>query len=111
MLGRFYAGLCRLEMWLASALLMAIATLVFVSAVARTLRHPLNWAVDISMLLFAWLVFIGGDIVVRETNLISVDLFQRLLPPLWRRVLQTAFLLLMMGFLAVLIRYGVPLLI
>ena len=111
MLKRFYSGLCRLEMWLASALLMAIASLVFVSAIARTVRSPLNWAVDTSMLLFAWLVFIGGDIVVRETGLISVDMFQKLLPPLWSRILRIAFLLMMMAFLAVLIRYGVPLLI
>jgi TRAP-type C4-dicarboxylate transport system permease small subunit len=89
---------------------MAISSLVFISAIARTLRHPLNWAVDISMLLFAWLVFLGGDIVIRETNLISVDMLQRLLPPAARKALQTMFLLMMMGFLAVLVVYGIPLL-
>lgn len=110
---RAYARFCRFEMWLASALLIAIATLVFVSAIARFkfINHPINWAVDISMLLFAWLVFIGGDIVVRETNLVCVDVLVGFFPPAARKALMTFFYILMLVFLAVLVRYGVPLLI
>lgn len=111
MIKRIYAAFCRFEMWAAATLLMAIATLVFVSAIARTIRHPLNWAVDISMLFFAWLVFIGGDIVVRETNLISVDILLRLFPAGVRKALQILFYLMMIAFLVVLVRYGIPLLI
>ncbi len=108
-----YAKFCWLEKWLAAGLLMAIATLVFVSAVARFkyINHPLNWAVDISMLFFAWLVFLGGDIVVRETNLISVDILVNHLPAGLRKFLKVFFLFAMILFLAVLVRYGVPLLI
>ncbi len=106
-----YQKFCTFEMWLAATLLMAISTLVFVSAIARTLRHPLNWAVDISMLLFAWLVFLGGDIVIRETSLISVDLFQKLLHPAIRKTLQILFYLAMILFLVILVRYGIPLLV
>ncbi len=111
MIKSLYQKFCVFEMWFAATLLMAISTLVFVSAIARTLRHPLNWAVDISMLLFAWLVFLGGDIVIRETNLISVDLFQKLLHPALRKALQIIFYLMMILFLVILVRYGVPLLI
>ncbi|MDR1533720.1 MAG: TRAP transporter small permease [Planctomycetota bacterium] len=110
MVKSIYRKFCRIELWVAAALLMAIATLVFVSAIARTLRHPLNWTVDFSMFLFAWLVFLGGDIVVRETELISVNIFQNWLSPPRRKVLQAVFLVLMIAFLAVLVRYGVPLL-
>ncbi len=111
MITSLYRKFCVFEMWLAATLLMAISTLVFVSAIARTLRHPLNWAVDISMLLFAWLVFLGGDIVIRETTLISVDLFQKLLHPALRKTLQIVFYLMMILFLVILVRYGIPLLI
>ncbi len=106
-----YRKFCVFEMWFAATLLMAISTLVFVSAIARTLRHPLNWAVDISMLLFAWLVFLGGDIVIRETSLISVDLFQKMLRPALRKGLQVIFYLMMILFLLILVRYGIPLLV
>ena len=111
MITSLYRKFCVFEMWFAATLLMAISTLVFVSAIARTLRHPLNWAVDISMLLFAWLVFLGGDIVIRETTLISVDLFQKLLHPALRKTLQIVFYLMMILFLVILVRYGIPLLI
>jgi TRAP-type C4-dicarboxylate transport system permease small subunit len=110
-LNAIYDKFCRIERWVAAFLLMAIATLVFLSALARTIGHPLNWAVDISVLFFAWLVFIGGDIVVRESNLISVDLFFNLFPPRIRKTLRVIFYLAMIGFLIILVRYGVPLLI
>lgn len=105
-----YRRFCQFEMLVAATLLMFISGLVFVSAIARTLRSPLNWAVDISMLLFAWLVFLGGDIVIRETNLISVDVFQKMLSPALRKGLQALFYIAMIVFLVILVRYGIPLL-
>jgi TRAP-type C4-dicarboxylate transport system permease small subunit len=106
-----YGAFCVFERWLTAILLLAIAVLVFVSAIARTYGHPLNWAVDISMLIFAWMVFLGGDVVIRETNLISVDLFQNMLPAAFRKWLNIVFYLMMIVFLLILVRYGVPLLI
>ena len=106
-----YGVFCVFERWLTAILLLAIAVMVFVSTIARALGHPLNWAVDISMLIFAWMVFLGGDVVVRETNLISVDLFQNMLPPAFRKWLNIAFSLAMIVFLLILVRYGIPLLI
>ncbi|MDR2390389.1 MAG: TRAP transporter small permease subunit [Planctomycetota bacterium] len=108
---RAYGVFCVFERWLTAILLLAIALLVFLSAIARTLGHPLNWAVDISMLIFAWMVFLGGDVVIRETNLISVDLFQNMLPPAFRKWLNVVFYLMMIVFLLILVRYGIPLLI
>ncbi|MCD8141417.1 MAG: TRAP transporter small permease subunit [Planctomycetaceae bacterium] len=107
---RFYAAFGRFELYLVAAILLAISTLMFVSALARTIGHPLNWAVDISMLLFAWMVFVGGDIVIRETNLISVDMFLNKMPRWLRTTLLFLFYILMLAFLVVLVRYGVPLL-
>lgn len=106
---RVYAAFCRFELWTAACLLLTISTLVFVSAVARTIGHPLNWATDISLLLFAWMVFLGGDIVIRETNLISVDMFQKMLPAWMQKLLMFVFYVMMMVFLVILARYGVPL--
>lgn len=110
MIKRLYAAFCRFELWTAACLLLAISTLVFISAVARYLRMPLNWATDISLLLFAWMVFLGGDIVVRETNLISVDMFQKKLPLWMQKTLMFVFYVMIMVFLVILARYGVPLL-
>ena len=106
MLSRVYRVFCKAEVWVAAALLVSIATLVFVSAISRTFGYPLNWAVDISLLLFAWLVFLGGDVVIREGYLIKVDLFFNRFPPPVRKALMVAFYVVMLMFLAALVYYG-----
>lgn len=107
---RMYALFCKIELLTVAVILLAITTLVFISAIARTIGSPLNWATDISMLLFAWMVFLGGDIVIRETDLICVDMFQKKLPPPVRKALICLFYVMIMIFLVILVRYGVPLL-
>ena len=107
---RIYGVFCRIELLTVAVILLAISSLVFISAIARTIGAPINWAVDISMLLFAWMVFLGGDIVIRETNLISVDMFQKKLPVWAQKTLQCLFYLMILAFLLILVRYGMPLL-
>ena len=72
------------------------------------MKHPLNWAVDISLLLFAWQVFIGGDIAVRNTNLIGVELLVNLFPAKMQKALKIIFFIMIIAFLAVLVYFGVP---
>ena len=105
-----YKKFCQVEELVASLLLLIITSLVFVSAIARTMRYPLNWAVDISLLLFAWQVFIGGDIAVRNTNLIGVELLVNKFPGIVQKWLKIIFFVLIIMFLGVLVYFGVPLL-
>lgn len=105
-----YKQFCKVEEMISSLLLLAITILVFVSAIARTVGHPLNWAVDISLLLFAWQVFIGGDIAVRNTNLIGVELLANKFPAKLQKALKIIFFVMIILFLAVLVYFGVPLL-
>ena len=110
MIKRAYAAFCRIELWATALLLITISVLVFTSAILRSFGRPINWSDDISLLLFAWLVFIGGDVVIREGNLISVDMFQNMFPPAVRKFLQILFYLMILAFLYVLVTEGVPLL-
>ena len=59
---------------LAGIMLCMIAVLVFWSAVARTIGMPVNWAQDVSLLAFAWLTFIGSDIIIKGGGLIRIDM-------------------------------------
>ena len=106
-----YNKFCNFEELVSSVLLVAITILVFVSAVSRTVGHPLNWAVDISLLLFAWQVFIGGDLAVRNTNLIGVELLANKFPGKVQKGLKIVFFIMIIIFLAVLVYFGIPLLI
>jgi TRAP-type C4-dicarboxylate transport system permease small subunit len=79
------------------------------SAVARTIKHPINWAQDVSLLLFAWVVFFGADAALRKADFVNVDMLVLKFP----KKLQDFLYLLWYGvifiFLMVLIRYGIPL--
>ena len=45
---KFYEKVCKLEELIALILVAGIAVLVFVSALMRTIGHPLNWAQDVA---------------------------------------------------------------
>jgi TRAP-type C4-dicarboxylate transport system permease small subunit len=106
---KFYHAFCKVEETVCGILLVIITALVFLSAVARTIKHPINWAQDVSLLLFAWVVFLGADAALRKADFVNVDMLVLKFP----KKLQNALYLLWYGvilvFLLVLIRYGIPL--
>ena len=71
-MSKLYAFVCKAEMLVAKYTLFALSALVFAAAVARTIRHPMNWAIDVATFLFAWCVFLGGDIAIRENRLFCI---------------------------------------
>lgn len=106
MMKRFYKKFCRFEDQLALVLLAGLTILVFVSALMRTFKHPLNWAQDVALVAFAWLIFIGGDIAVRGTGLIGVDLLVKKLPAGVQKWLDVVYKIMIIAFLSVLVFYG-----
>lgn len=103
---KIYEKFCKVEQWIAMALLAGITVLVFVSALMRTLGFPLNWAQDAALIMFAWLSFIGGDIALHSTGLIGVDLFVVHFPKRVQKAIDVAFNVIMLVFLAVLVYFG-----
>lgn len=91
------------------ALLAIISTLVFVAALTRRFGYPLNWAQDIALLCFAWLAFIGSDLLMRTDKLIVIDIIYAHLPARVRKALSIVFGIGMSFFLIVLIWFGFPL--
>jgi len=104
---KLYEKFCRLEQVMANVLLAGIMVLVFVAAMARTFKHPINWAQDAALVAFAWLVFFGSDLAVRNTGLIGIDLLQNKFPAGVRKAMDIVFKLIIIGFLALLVVYGV----
>ena len=106
MLKKIYEKFCKLEQWIAMALLAGITVLVFVSAMMRTIGFPLNWAQDAALIMFAWLSFIGGDIALHSTGLIGVDMIVTHFPKKVQKVIDIVFKVIMLIFLAVMVYYG-----
>ena len=96
----------RVEEICAGIMLCMIAVLVFWSAVARTIGMPVNWAQDVSLLAFAWLTFIGSDIIIKSGSLIRIDMLVNKLPKAVQKILTLIFDVMMLLFLLVLIVYG-----
>ena len=104
---RAYEKFCRFEEKLALVLLAGLAVLVFISALMRTFKHPLNWAQDVAPVAFAWLIFIGGDVAVRGSGLIGVDMVVSKLPKSVQKWLDVFYKCLIIAFLCVLVFYGI----
>lgn len=96
----------KIEEVLAGIMLCMIAVLVFWSAVARTIGMPVNWAQDVSLLAFAWLTFIGSDIIIKGGGLIRIDMLVNKFPKPVQKILTMIFDVLMLLFLLILIVYG-----
>ena len=103
---KIYQKFCRFEEQLALVLLAGLTLLVFISALMRTFKHPLNWAQDVALVAFAWLIFIGGDVAVRGTGLIGVDLLVNKFPKSVQKWLDVFYKILIIAFLCVLVFYG-----
>lgn len=108
-LTRFYQFFCKAEEFLVSAFVGAITLLVFLSALGRFVNHPLNWAQDLSLLLFAWVVFLGADLSLRKADFIRVDMLIAMLPERIQKYLYYFWYMIAIFFLCLLTRYGFPL--
>ena len=88
-------------------LLGGLAALVFISALMRTIKHPLNWAQDVALVAFAWLIFFGSDIAVRGAGLIGIDMLVKRFPKKVQKILDIVFKIMILVFLCILVYYGI----
>jgi TRAP-type C4-dicarboxylate transport system permease small subunit len=108
-LAAIYRGFCVIEEIVCAVFVVAITFLIFTSAIARSLNHPLNWAPDTSLLLLAWVVFLGADVALRRSDFIRVDILMRKFSPGVKKFLYYLYYTVIIVFLGMLVRYGIPL--
>ena len=106
MLSRFYKGLCRIEVGIAAVLFVVIVVLSFLSAVTRKLGMPIQWAMDVTQLSFAWLAFLSGDIALRGGALPGFDLLANKMPAKVKTVVLAITRVLMLCLLLFFTYYG-----
>ena len=103
---KFYHGFCKVEETLCNVGFMAMILLVFVSAVARGLKHPLAWSIDIAQLLLCWTTLIGADVAFRHKKFLGLDLVTRMFPEKVQRALQIIMDLIILLALVIFVIYG-----
>ena len=89
--------------------LWGMVILIFSAGVARLLKVPINWAIDMSTCLFAWSCFLSGDVAWREDKLMSVDVFVKLYPEKVKRFMKLFNYIVLIGFFVYLIFFGMSL--
>jgi TRAP-type transport system small permease protein len=104
-----YSKLLRLEAVLAGIFLVLMVALVFTGGVARLMRHPQNWTIDLATCCFAWATFLCADIAWRRDALMSVNLLAARAPPPVRRALTYCNYLIISAFLVYVIYTGIVL--
>ncbi|MBA7477274.1 hypothetical protein ES707_12679 [subsurface metagenome] len=94
------------ELFTAAFCFAGTTFLIFIAAVARTLNHPINWSIDISLFLFSWCTFLSADVALHYDKLVSVDLLVSKFPERYKKALSISIFLTILVFLGLLAAYG-----
>src|SRR4030066_611321 len=90
-----------------SAICLAVATtMTFTAAITRVFGHPINWAIDLSLFLWAWCIFFAGDLALREDKLVAVNELINKLPKKIIRINTIFLYVIILAFLSALLVYG-----
>jgi len=104
-----YQGFCKIEEIIVALFVALITFLVFISALARSFNQPINWAQDVALLLFVWVVFLGADSALRRADFVRVDILIQRFPHKIQKFFYYSFYVITMLFLGILVVYGIPL--
>jgi TRAP-type C4-dicarboxylate transport system permease small subunit len=90
-------------------ILVVLVFFVFEGAVARYFKRPTNLTYEMSSYLFAWLIFLSGDLAFHDNRLANLNFFiQRL--PLWgMRIVGGIVYTFIIVFFSIMIVFGVEL--
>ncbi len=104
-----YGNICEVEAFVARITLWGMVILIFAAGIARLLKYPINWAIDLSTCLFAWSCFFSGDIAWRENKLMCVNVFVELFPEKFRRYFEMFNYIVILAFSVYIIFFGIQL--
>ncbi len=77
----------RIVEWLMALALAIMVVLTFGNVVLRyAFNTGIDWAEELSRLMFVWLIFLGSILALRQRAHLGVEILQAALPPALRRV-------------------------
>ena len=68
-------GIAIVEQQALKILMALLAVSVLIQITARNTGHFVSWSEDIALLLFTWIVFLGGALAIREGTHYVIDVF------------------------------------
>ena len=92
----------------AAAFLVIMSSVLALQVIFRyLLNRPLAWPLEVSLLFFVWLVWLGGVGGMREEKQIRIEFAEKYLPLSFQRILIPANTIFSLIFLGFIIYYGV----
>ena len=105
--GKFERVMVTINRWVIIAMMVVMATLVFVNVVCRyVLNYSIIWAEELSQYLMVWVAFLAGGLALREGRHVAVEMLQDRLPSKARRMTRHLIALLLIVFMGVLVVLG-----
>lgn len=108
-LAKAYEKFCQVELGIGAAFLLITVLVITLSAILRTIGYPINWALDVALLLFTWSVFLGADTALRADKMVNVDFILRNLKEPARKIVQLSIYILILVFLVTMVYLGIRL--
>jgi TRAP-type C4-dicarboxylate transport system permease small subunit len=102
-----YDFIGQLEKLLSSFFFVVMVIIIFTAGFGRSIGYPIRWAMDASTFLFAWAVFFSADLAMRNNRHVSVEVLVSKLPKKLQNYIILLNYLIIVVFLAFLIRYGI----
>lgn len=105
-LAKAYKKFCDIELVVGAVLLISTVFILTFAAILRTIGFPINWGLDLALLMFTWSVYVGADTALRDDKMVNVEIFQQFLKPKTKKILQLFIYILILIFLMLMVYYG-----
>ena len=105
-LAKAYKKFCDIELAVGAVLLISTVLILTFAAILRTVGFPINWGLDLALLMFTWSVYVGADTALRDDKMVNVEIFQQFLKPKTKKILQLFIYILILIFLLLMVYYG-----
>lgn len=105
-LAKAYKKFCDIELAVGAVLLISTVFILTFAAILRTIGFPINWGLDLALLMFTWSVYVGADTALRDDKMVNVEIFQQFLKPKTKKILQLFIYILILIFLLLMVYYG-----
>lgn len=105
-IAKAYKKFCDIELAVGAVLLISTVFILTFAAILRTIGFPINWGLDLALLMFTWSVYVGADTALRDDKMVNVEIFQQFLKPKTKKILQLVIYILILLFLFLMVYYG-----
>ena len=93
--------------WIVIAMMVVMATLVFINVVCRyILNFSIIWAEEVSQYLMVWVAFLSAGLALRQGRHVAIEFLQDHLPSTARRMMRHLVALMLILFMGILIVLG-----